>query len=76
MWSGDGAKRSRKDYFLGVKKFTIPVGINRKCFGKCKAFGSLVRRYSQDRKDTFVFVLSEFQLCTTSTKQELECMDL
>ena len=38
MWSEDGAKRSRKDYFLVVKKLTIPVGFDRKCLGKCGAF--------------------------------------
>ena len=38
MWSEDGAKRSRKDYFLAVKKLTIPVGFDKKCSGKCGAF--------------------------------------
>ena len=60
MWSEDGAKRSRKDYFLVVKKLTIPVGFDRKCSGKCGAFGLQVVVTIQTGGHV-CFLLSKFQ---------------
>ena len=57
MWSEDGAKRSRKDDFLVVKKITIPVGFERKCAGKCGAFWPLVRYYNPDWRTRLFFVI-------------------
>ena len=40
MWRADGAKRSRNDYFLVIKKLTSPMGFDRKCLGKWVSFAS------------------------------------